>query len=99
MFLAFSPYKGASMAKRREMADGGSQTTAGRPNAPWRLAEPQLVELVPTYVRRRMQAPGQVKTRARQSAVVQGDEESESKRLIQGRLKQDEPFTDEMRGT
>ena len=25
-------------------------TTAGRPNAPWRLAEPQLVELVPTYV-------------------------------------------------
>ena len=71
------------MASRREMSDGGSQTTAGRPNTPWRLAEPQLVELVPTYVRRRMQAPGQVKTRARQSAVVQEDE-SESKGIKEG---------------
>ena len=82
---------------KKKGSDGGSQTTAGRPNAPWRLAEPQLVELLPTYVRRRMQAPGQVKTRARQYAVLQ-ENESESKG-IQGMSEQDEFFTDEMRGT
>ena len=72
----------------RRMADGGSQTHQGEQSSgnddPWRMEEQRLVELVQTYVRRKMMVSGYlVVETSEEHCAVMHEEEYDSKGITE----------------